>query len=974
MSDNKLYAEIRQVASTLLRKDLRDGAESLPEGRIAEAVESAIAMLEADGVDVARLVADLEASFQTAIGSERILSDGDGWAPWLKKRKAAISWAFWERYRGYLLQEKGWAPKTIDRLDTTTDSILEYLMDPLAVGQWDRRGLVVGHVQSGKTSNYIGLITKAVDAGYKIIVVLAGFHKSLRSQTQIRLEEGFLGYTLTAQPGSSSVGRIPVGVGNAARYGLAPKVDSITTRADNGDFKKVVANNFGINPGGNPLLFVIKKNGSVLKNLLTWVRGIAGPLDEDGRSSISDVPLLVIDDEADQGSIDTNKVEYDTQGRSDRDHDPTTLNRRIRQLLMMFGQSAYVGYTATPFANILIHEEKRTDREGDDLFPRSFIVSLPFPSNYLGPSRLFGLTEGDAPDEQLPIMRYVTDHADSLELDEKCGWVPPKHNKNLRPKFNGLDQVPPSLAEAIRAFVLVCAAREARGDRDVHNTMLVHVTRFTAVQGLVKEQVTSELTDIKNRLRHGDGESRANIRAELEALWREDFEATTATLHSVGEANDCNVLSWSDVEPLLNSAALSITVRAVNGLAGDALDYVLHEKTGLNVIAIGGDKLSRGLTLEGLSVSYFLRASRMYDTLMQMGRWFGYRPRFLDLCRLYTTPEMVQWFRHIAEASEELREDFDRMALSGGTPRDFGHRVKSHPAMLVTSAVKMRDGTPIDLSFSGAITETINFHRSKALLDKNWQAGAKLAKAMAEDGMEAEPSGSKNRSTNGDRSGGWVWRGVSCDAVLAFLDDYEAHPASIRVKTALLSNYVREERKNGRLTYWTVLLASRRSQHSCSFGAVQANLVDRSWHANKGPEREALKNQGHFRIGRLVDPPDEYVDLSDDERSQALEMTISDWKNGLSRAKKEPTLPSGKNIREVRSEQNGLLMLYPMSWGPDDDEKVADEARGTPILGFAVSFPTVESGGASQVQYVVNNVYWKQEVGSSQEDGDDEGL
>lgn len=166
MSDNKLYAEIRQVASTLLRKDLRDGAESLPEGRIAEAVESAIAMLEADGVDVARLVADLEASFQTAIGSERILSDGDGWAPWLKKRKAAISWAFWERYRGYLLQEKGWAPKTIDRLDTTTDSILEYLMDPLAVGQWDRRGLVVGHVQSGKTSNYIGLITKAVDAGY----------------------------------------------------------------------------------------------------------------------------------------------------------------------------------------------------------------------------------------------------------------------------------------------------------------------------------------------------------------------------------------------------------------------------------------------------------------------------------------------------------------------------------------------------------------------------------------------------------------------------------------------------------------------------------------------------------------------------------------------------------------------------------------------------------------------------------------
>lgn len=971
MTDTEIYGEVRQVAATLLRKDIRDGVISFPDGRISEAVDTAIGLLGADGVNKGDLVRDLEASFQTVIGVERVLSDRDGWVPWLKKRKAAITWAFWDRYRSYLVQEKAWAPNTISRLDAITDSLVDYLVDPSVPGQWDRRGLVVGHVQSGKTSNYIGLIAKAVDSGYKMIVVLAGFHKSLRSQTQIRLEEGFLGYDMTAPPtGGESGGRVPVGVGNGARYGSAPKVDSITTRHDNGDFKRAVASNFGINPGGNPLLFVIKKNGSVLKNLLTWVRGVASH-DPQGRRYIKDVPLLVIDDEADQGSIDTNPVEYDEFGRSDPDHDPTTLNRRIRQLLTTFDQSAYVGYTATPFANILIHESRRTDAEGEDLFPRSFIVSLPTPSNYLGPARLFGSVDADPPAPPLPIVRYVTDHADSLDLNERSGWIPPKHDKSWVPKFNGEDRVSPSLAQAIRAFVLVCAARAARGDTNEHNTMLIHVTRFTAVQGWVKEQVLAELTDLTNRLRHGDGDSSSNARTELEALWRADFEETTARLHDFDEAIDCKVLTWSDVEPHLDAAALSVTVRAINGMAGDVLDYVRHEDTGLNVIAIGGDKLSRGLTLEGLSISYFLRASRMYDTLMQMGRWFGYRPRFLDLCRLYTTPEMIDWFRHIAAASEELREDFDRMALSGGTPTDFGHRVRSHPAMLVTSSVKMRDGTPIDLTFSGDISETINFHRSKSALDRNWQAGLKLAQAMTGDGLVAERARPQSASEDDDPAGSWVWKGVSCDAVLGFLADYVEHPASVRVKTTLLADYIEMERVHGRLVSWTVFLASGRSDNSCLFGGIQANLVDRRWHAEEGAERQALIDQGHFRIGRLVNPPDELVDLSPPERASALDRTLQDWENGLSRARRRPKVPSGQAIRSVRSEQNGLLMLYPLSWGLEDEAKVEAEARGTPILGFAISFPTVGAEDASHVRYVVNNVYWNQEINSAQEERGD---
>ena len=146
-----------------------------------------------------------------------------------------------------------------------------------------------------------------------------------------------------------------------------------------------------------------------------------------------------------------------------------------------------------------------------------------------------------------------------------------------------------------------------------------------------------------------------------------------------------------------------ISVREINGTAGDVLDYDAHHATGLNVIAIGGDKLARGLTLEGLTISYFLRASRMYDTLMQMGRWFGYRPGYLDLCRLYTTPDLAEWFQHITEASEELRQEFDHMVAVGGTPKQYGLRVKSHPALMVTSRVKMRHGTELQLSFAASI-------------------------------------------------------------------------------------------------------------------------------------------------------------------------------------------------------------------------------------------------------------------------------
>ena len=966
---NDDYQAVRAATQLKLQNILTGGDTFLTPDRIRAEVQSAIEFIGCTGVDIDRVTAELETSFQTTIGQERVLiGREDGYEPWLLKRKASIEWNFWRRYEIHLAS-RGWHGTTVEKLDETTDHLLGLLTAPDREGPWDRRGMVVGYVQSGKTSHYVGLICKAVDAGYKLIVVLSGFHKNLRSQTQVRLEEGFLGYNRAAATGRDAPMPL-VGVGT---IDPSPKADSITTRADGGDFKKSVARNFAINPGGHPLLFVIKKNGTVLKNLLSWVKFFADAKDDQGRSYVRNVPMLVIDDEADQGSIDTTNAAFDETGQPDEDHNPTVLNGRIRKLLHLFDQSAYVGYTATPFANIFIHEKGRTVEEGDDLFPRSFIMSLPSPSNHIGPSKIFGREDPDGHVEPgAPIVRLVEDHADSLALNERSGWMPPRHRIDHRLLFDGSGQLPPSLKEAIRAFVLACAIRETRGDGEAHNSMLVHVTRFTRVQDQVADQVRSELKDLKRRLRFGDGDASPRVRTELRELWEKDFARTTREMAE----SDCPPHAWNEIDGRLTDVTMSIKVRTIHGQALDTLDYLNHASTGLNVIAIGGDKLSRGLTLEGLSVSYFLRASRMYDTLMQMGRWFGYRPGYLDLCRLYTTPEMSRWFYHIASATDELREDFDRMEASGGTPLDFGHRVKSHPMLLVTSQVKMRHGTRIDVTFQGDICETINFWRTRPRSERNWNAATALVARIEGNGRAPEPVG----HTGGrEHVGRWKWTEVDPDAVIDFLSTYREHDASRKVKTKLLADYIRLEAKSGRLTSWTVLVGSGESNREV-LGGARFQLVERRWHlaGRDGDDalvKKDLLKQGQFRIRRLVSNRDEFVDLSDDQYPQALELTREAWRKDP-KGREEPTIPAGRFVREVRDPSTGLLILYPLNsrdgTGMNETDKVEDDAKDVPVLGFAVSFPSVDSREASKVTYIVGNVYWDQELGYDSS-GEDEG-
>jgi hypothetical protein len=896
------------------------------------------------GVDCNKLSEHLEARFTIFTAPHQILGSDDDHVAWLNAKRGSIQQRFWDRYRIYLNgQLPDDAIKSIDRI---TEDVLARIEDPERQGPWDRRGLVAGDVQSGKTASYCGLICKAADAGYKVIIVLAGIHNSLRSQTQIRLDTGFTGYMSEVRLDNNQQTFIPVGVGH---IDSSIRANTGTNRAERGDFSAQVANQFGIQPGGLPLVFVVKKNVSVLRNILAWLKSCADGNDKGtDRRFVRHVPALIVDDEADLASVDTKAQAYDENGVPDPEHNPSRINELIRLIMRSFEKVAYVGYTATPFANIYIHDRGFTPQLGDDLFPRSFIVGLPSPNNYIGPSIVFGIPDdedvGLEKIEPLPLVRIISDHAASENSDETSGWMPPKTTlkTNHIPLSNGQNRVPPSLRQAIFSFILATTVRRIRKVQPLHNSMLVHVVRYTKVQKLIGDQVEIELHEIVQRLRNGDGSRVPTIYDEFFDIWKTDFLPTNEKM--TGMRDDIDILpQWDEVSVILSDVAQSITIRIINGSAGDILTYEEHKETGLNVIAVGGDKLSRGLTLEGLTVTYFLRASRMYDTLMQMGRWFGYRDGYIDACRLYATRELVDWFAHIAAANAELKQVFKHMVDVGGTPRDYGLRVRSHPLLLVTSAVKMRNGTKLHLSFSGDISETIVFNKDPVWISKNFNA---INNWLSSQGM---PKGGK-------RKGGYTWKNISVDDILTFLKSYASHENALRANTNLLTKYIEAQQANGELTTWTVHLVSSGDDSAPleRIAEQDIGLIKRSPYPNdERPDR--------YSIRRLVSPRDEQIDLTEQQKADALTATIENWRNAKEPKRKEqPKSPSGYELRKKRPKENGLLLIYPLDYLHAGIKGIIN-----PVIGIAISFP--ESKTARPVSYIVNNRYL-------QGAGDDESL
>ena len=912
------FERARVIALTLL-----EGEQTPPdEDGVRRAAETAVrAMGNRDSVpevDVDSLIRELEANVNVVVGPASTLTDDTSdHIPWLADRRASIQWGFTRRYHRFLRERKGWAIPTLQRSNELTDRVLDLLEYPNRPGAWDRRGMVVGEVQSGKTSNYIELICKAADAGYKFMVILTGTTNSLRAQTQLRFDEGFLGWDTRLNLALDSSNK-RVGVGTLTGESLLRAIPS-TNADERGDFRLSIANQFNVRLGGDPVIMVVKKNGSVLRNLTRWAR-TQSLMESPG--PIPNMPTLVIDDESDHASVNTRPV--DTGG----DEDPTVINGRIRELLSAFEKSAYIGYTATPFANIFIHPEGDAAGYGRDLFPRDFLVNLPVPSNHVGPTKLFGLPDDpddDAPAAALPLVRMVDDHRELIPNVHRSNWKVPG--------------IPDSLREAMRAFILACAIRAARGDEGQHNSMLIHVTRFVDVQHQVAEVVGFELRELQNRIRYGDGAAPMPIMDELRTMWLEDFEPTSGAVRDLYPElmAGCLDVAWEDVRSRLVESSQRIEVKVINGAARDALDY-WDRPDGLSAIAIGGDKLSRGLTLEGLSVSYYLRASRMYDTLLQMGRWFGYRPGYVDLCRLYTTDELRDFYGHITTATEELRQEFELMADRGMSPIDFGLRVRSHPAGLVITATnKMRNGTRMTVSYSADISETISFDRDPGVNRKNLDLMGRFIASLG--------------SPESVQSNNLVWNGVLGERIADLLGDMTVHPGSRKARGEYIARYIRSQNDLGGLVDWTVALISNQRNaggEPVDVGGRRVHPVQRSPHPPDDAERDRV-----YRIRRLVSPADEMLDLSTEQSDWALEQTVQQHvEHGeSSRHSETPRRPSGPNIRRARDRRNGLLLLYPLQ---------ETDSAGLPFVGFAVSFPAAERD--TPVEYMVNTVYWQEEL------------
>jgi hypothetical protein len=946
------FYKVVKMAQSILEEEERAQITPL---LISEKVEMILAMKPSwkSGLDIGAVVEELVRRLSVWVGASAILKDDAGHEDWLTAGRKQ-DWRYWQRYRDWL--EAKLPSAAIDELDDTTDAVLGLLEDPLREEPWDRRGLVVGHVQSGKTGNYTGLICKAADAGYKIIIVLAGLHNNLRAQTQIRLDEGFLGFETAPNPEDIRL----VGVGEIDRD---PRIrpNYATNRSDKGDFTPSATKNLGITPEQRPWLFVVKKNKTVLERLLRWVRNHVANMEdpETGRKLVTNLPLLMIDDEADHGSVDTDEQVFDENGQPDQEHEPTTINRMVRRILHTFTKSAYVGYTATPFANIFIHDRSTTREEGPDLFPAAFIINLGAPSSYVGPARVFGLNSGEARVNGLPLIRHVSDF---VNPDGLAGWMPSKHRSSHIPLVEGRPAVPDSLREAIEAFVLACAIRALRGQGYQHSSMLVHVTRFTNVQRHVHAQVEEHVRHIRQRILRGvDDET---LVSRLRHLLESDFHGTSQQIAAIDPTLEPSGMpAWEDVRRVLPEVLPDIQVRMINGTAKDALDYVEHSNTGLKVIAIGGDKLARGLTLEGLCVSYFLRSTKMYDTLMQMGRWFGYRPGYLDICRLYTTSELTEWFGHITDAAEELREEFDLMVASGGTPKQYGLKVQSHPVLMVTSRLKMRAAKSLMLSFSGQLLETVALFKDGTVLNRNLDAARRFL------GSLDTPKPNPGRVWQGSQQSwtGYLWEDVSYADVADFLLAYRTHPDAYKVKSSLVAEFIQSMAKRGELVSWTVALIGGGQGRPEDFGdGVKVNTLKR---------KKKSVHENRYSIGRLLSPRDEAIDLDDAAWSAALNLTRQISKADPARLQdsKEPDFPSGPAIRKVKGfgaegvpaqPNRGLLLLYALD--PKEAEAgLPDDAPA--VIAFGISFPGSDTG--VKVEYKVNTVLvreWELEYGASE--------
>ena len=812
-----------------------------------------------------------------------VYTEHEDWLQELKTRPG-YSQFYWDRYTQYLRNSSKLNEKIIKSLDNVTDEIVNFFGNPTKDNLFQRRGLVIGDVQSGKTSNYIGLCCKAADAGYKVIILLTGTIESLRRQTQRRLDEGFVGFRTVPGVMRNPNKRENLGVGliNASQE---PQV--LTTCLS--DFNIDMANGANIQIEGCPVptLLVIKKNAFNLNNLITWIQN---RMANDQKIT---APILLIDDEADNASVNTGGAEVIKR-----------INSQVRTLLNLFDRATYVGVTATPFANVFIRHNSVDEMLGDDLFPRDFIYSLNPPSNYIGVRRLFG---SDSSDNEI----YFKENNDTED------WLPLRHRIDRE-----VQELPESLKHAIRTFIITTAIRDIEDGENIKSkSMLINVSRYTNIQNQICEKTKNYIDTLKIDI-ESYGLSEKFIETETGKLLFNNFNELLSENNLKPQK-----LKWEDLKLSLNKSISTINVMAINqaNSVGN-LDYNKPKK----LIVIGGNSLSRGITLEGLNVSYFYRRPMAYDTLLQMGRWFGYRDGYENLCKIYMSLAAKDDFAKASEISDDLRSEIEEMGSRGLTPRDFGLKVRHHPGLLaITARNKMINAQEIteQISISGQLIETVRLEIKDS--ESNYQTVENFCNSIKDQFENIE--GSESRL---------IAKSINREIVVDLLNKFKFHNQQYGLtrfsnEESAIINFLRNANPSSKL------------DHPINFSLWDVCILGGS-----GSETEFIGNKFKLRIRTMKPTEQDKVVLIGNSRVADKRDDAVGLSNETIELIKKNT---PKAFRFARSKEIGrpLLMIHLV----EPKVKYMNETIPKKMIALGLSFPmfddTQETG---LVRYKINTV------------------
>jgi hypothetical protein len=711
------------------------------------------------------------------------------------------------------------------------------------------RGLVVGYVQSGKTANYTAVAARAVDAGYRIVIVLSGIHDSLRNQTQRRLERELTGHQ-DLRPVDSE-----------------PEWHRLTSAAE--DFAE---QDVHILQFRGAFLAVVKKNFAVLTKLDRWLQSAA--------SYLAEMPVLLIDDEADQASINTKSNRPPDPTVSDEDDGddnqaPSKINALVRSILTRTPRAAYVAYTATPFANILINPDAVDRRVGDDLFPKDFVIQLPRPEGYTGTEELFGVSA-----QGRDVLRTVP--------EEDVEALRTKRGRKMAEVVIGEQEVclPTSLSDALISFCLSGGVRALRSGRaDKSHTMLVHVSQRTDDQERIASAIREQVELWREAERQGQ---------QLETLFASVWNSFKIGVNA--PANDTTVIQAAI------TVLRQLVVVVLNSVTGENLEY--DEKPGRHIVAVGGNRLSRGLTLEGLTVSYFLRTASMCDTLLQMARWYGFRQGYEDLIRIWTTDGIARWFSELAVVEESMRDSITALARAERRPDQMAIKLRAHSDLLLTARNKAGTAQAIRDSWAGE-------HPQTTLLPLSDPHKLQYNRALTDEFLSAITFSLQCH-------GGLLARDVPADFVCAFLRDYRVNEDIVAFRGDQLADWIMERVSSGELIDWSVFVASPSTQREITIGGQRIGLV----------RRRRISSDS---IGILIDPRHEGVDL----------------RGGPDAYKRESGTYNAEAMRAARPATQGLLIVYPL-----DAADLGVEVTDT-VVALALSLPNTSDAGTS---WVVNRM------------------